>query len=224
MDSSNRLHCIEIDPVGDHKASVIWLHGLGANGHDFEPVVAELGLVEKGVRFVLPHAPFRKITLNGGAMMPGWYDIYALDGSAGEDDAGIRDSGAQLDDLIQIEKDKGVPAEKIIIAGFSQGGAVALFSGLRHPERIGGIMALSTYLPLAPTTRDELHEASKGVNIFMAHGSEDPVILPNIAELSRQALEALGAEVEWHEYDMPHAVCPEEIGHIRDWLSRTLAV
>ena len=224
MSSDIALHCVEIDATSEHTATVIWLHGLGADGNDFVPVVHELGLRDRGVRFVLPHAPFRRITINGGAMMSGWYDIYALDGSQGEDAVGIRESEAQLQDLVDAEIARGVPAERIVLAGFSQGGAVVLHTALRYPERLAGVMALSTYLPLAETTADERSASSLELPVFQAHGLDDGVILPEIAVRSRQALEALGCAVEWHEYPMPHSVSMEEIGDIRDWLVRVLAL
>lgn len=224
MSSDIALHCVEIDATSEHTATVIWLHGLGADGNDFVPVVHELGLADRGVRFVLPHAPFRRITINGGAMMSGWYDIYALDGSQGEDAVGIRESEAQLLDLIEVEIARGVPVERIVLAGFSQGGAVVLHTALRNPERLAGVMALSTYLPLAETTADERSASSLELPVFQAHGLEDGVILPEIAVRSRQALEALGCAVEWHEYPMPHSVSMQEIGDIRDWLLRVLAL
>ena len=157
-------------------------------------------------------------------MMSGWYDIYALDGSQGEDAVGIRESEAQLLDLIEVEIARGVPVERIVLAGFSQGGAVVLHTALRNPERLAGVMALSTYLPLAETTADERSASSLELPVFQAHGLEDGVILPEIAVRSRQALEALGCAVEWHEYPMPHSVSMQEIGDIRDWLLRVLAL
>ncbi|MCB1734942.1 MAG: alpha/beta fold hydrolase [Gammaproteobacteria bacterium] len=224
MSSDFSLHCVEIDATAEPTGTVIWLHGLGADGNDFVPVVHELGLRDRGVRFVLPHAPFRRITINGGAMMSGWYDIYALDGSRGEDAVGIRESEAQLQDLIDAEIARGVPAERIVLAGFSQGGAVVLHTALRYPERLAGVMALSTYLPLAETSADERSASSLDLPIFQAHGLEDGVILPEIAARSRLALEALGCAVEWHEYPMPHSVSMDEIGDIRDWLTQVLAL
>ncbi|MCP5141400.1 MAG: carboxylesterase [Gammaproteobacteria bacterium] len=218
------LRSVEIDAEAPHVATVIWLHGLGADGNDFVPVVHELGLTARGVRFVLPHAPYRRITINGGAMMPGWYDIYALDGSQGEDEIGIRESESQLLALIEAEIARGVPAGRIVLAGFSQGGAVVLHTGLRYPDRLAGVMALSTYLPLAQTVPDEGSEAGLGLPVFQAHGSDDGVILPPIAQRSRDALTALGCEVEWREYPMPHSVSMAEIGDIRDWLVRVLGL
>lgn len=224
MTSDISLRSVEIDAEGEHAASVIWLHGLGADGNDFLPVVEALGLSAQGVRFVLPHAPFRRITINGGAMMPGWYDIYALDGSQGEDDAGIRESEAQLLALIEAEIARGVPADRIVLAGFSQGGAIVLHTGLRYPRRLAGIMALSTYLPLAATVADEGSEAGLNSAVFHAHGSQDEVILPPIAQRSRDGLIALGCDVEWHEYPMPHSVSMDEIGDIREWLVKVLGL
>ncbi len=222
MSFENSLNCVEIDASSAHQASIIWLHGLGADGNDFVPVANELALSEMGVRFVFPHAPYRRITINAGAMMSGWYDIYALDGAEGEDAEGIADARVQLEDLIASEKARGIPADKIVLAGFSQGGAVVLYTGLRHDEKLAGIMALSTYLPLAPMTKDAQSDANKGVRVLMGHGTQDTVIMPKMAELSRDALRSLGCDVEWHEYPMAHGVCPDEINHIRSWLISVL--
>ncbi len=216
------METLEIETGPRPGATVIWLHGLGADGHDFEPIVPELGLPGSlAVRFLFPHAPVRPVTLNQGMRMRAWYDIYRLGGGP-EDEAGIRASQAALDALISAEKGKGIPAGKIVIAGFSQGGAIALQGALRYPERLAGVLALSTYLPLASHLGKERSEENRDVPILMAHGSYDDVIPLQRAEDSRRALEALGYAVEWHAYPMPHSVCPQEIADIAAFLTRVL--
>ncbi|MCC5859199.1 MAG: alpha/beta hydrolase fold domain-containing protein [Ectothiorhodospiraceae bacterium] len=218
------VDCGEGGGGDDARASVIWLHGLGADGHDFEPIVPELRLpAEHGVRFLFPHAPVRPVTLNAGMAMRAWYDIIALGGNAQQDAAGIRQSARQLEALIQREHERGVPAERIVLAGFSQGGAIALHTGLRHPERLAGIMGLSTYLPLGDTVEAERHSANAQTPIFLAHGSMDPVVPMAMGERSRDGLQAMGYPVEWHDYPMVHQVCMEEIEDISAWLQRVLA-
>ena len=217
------LQTLELETGRPPAASVIWLHGLGADGHDIEPIVPELDLPDAlAVRFVFPHAPMRPVTINGGAVMRAWYDVYALEGVRREDDAGVRASQASVEELIAREKARGVPAARIVLAGFSQGGALALQTGLRHAERLAGIMALSTYLPIAATLAAEASAANRGVPIFMAHGLHDPLIPIERAMISRRQLEAAGYAVEWHEYPMAHAVCAEEIADISAWLQRVL--
>lgn len=204
------------------RAAVLWLHGLGADGHDFEPIVPELGLpAGLPVRFVFPHAPIRPVTLNQGMRMRAWYDIYRLGGGP-EDEAGIRASEGFLKELIQREKARGIDASKIVIAGFSQGGAIALQTALRYPERLAGVLALSTYLPLASFLEKEGAEKNRDVPIFMAHGTYDDVIPLQRADESRRALEKLGYPVQWHAYPMPHSVCPQEIADIAAFLVRLL--
>lgn len=222
--SEELLDCVQVGAGDDARASVIWLHGLGADGHDFEPIVPELRLpAEHGVRFLFPHAPVRPVTLNAGMAMRAWYDIIALGGNAQQDAAGIRQSARQLEALIQREHERGVPAERIVLAGFSQGGAIALHTGLRHPERLAGIMGLSTYLPLGDTVEAERHSANAQTPIFLAHGSMDPVVPMAMGERSRDGLQAMGYPVEWHDYPMVHQVCMEEIEDISAWLQRVLA-
>jgi phospholipase/carboxylesterase len=207
--------------AGPAEGAVIWLHGLGADGHDFEPIVPELGLPPtRRVRFVFPHAPVQPVTINGGLAMRAWYDI-TNDGR--QDAAGIRASQKQVEALIEREKTRGIACHRIVLAGFSQGGAIALHTGLRYPERLAGILALSTYLPLADTLAAEAHPANRDVPIFMAHGTQDPLIPLARARASRDALQALGYEVEWHEYPMPHSVCAPEIAEVGAWLGRVLA-
>ena len=201
---------------------MIWLHGLGADGHDFEPIVPELGLpASKPLRFIFPNAPQRPVTINMGMRMRAWYDIFELGGGA-EDEAGIREAQVLLENLISRETKKGIPPDRIVLAGFSQGGAIALQTALRHRERIAGVMALSTYLPLSKTLAKERTTANGGLPIFMAHGQYDNMIGIDRAVQSRDALAALGYPVQWHEYPMPHSVCPEEISDIAAFLQRIL--
>lgn len=212
---------IETAPAPD--AAVVWLHGLGADGHDFEPVVPELRLpASLRVRFVFPHAPVRPVTINMGMPMRAWYDILQLGGGP-EDAVGIRASQARVEALIQRESGRGIAAERIVLAGFSQGGAIALHAGLRHAQRLAGILALSTYLPLAGSLAAERSATNQDLPIFMAHGTLDPMIGVDRARVSRDALQALGYRVEWREYPMPHSVCAEEIADIGAWLVSRLA-
>ena len=218
------LDAVEINPAGTPRACIIWLHGLGADGHDFEPLIPQLGVVEPlGVRVVLPHASHRPVTINGGMVMPAWYDIAAADFLQNQDDAGIRASEQQLQALIRREIDAGIPAAQILLAGFSQGGAIALHTSLRHAQPLAGILALSTYLPLAASLTAEAAAANCGVPVFMAHGEQDPVVPLSLAMQSRDILQQQGYSVSWHSYPMPHAVCPEEVRDIRDWLLQRLA-
>jgi phospholipase/carboxylesterase len=201
---------------------VIWLHGLGADGHDFEPLVPMLGLPRRlALRFVFPHAPERPVTINMGMRMRAWYDIARLGGGA-EDSAGIHESQALLEGLIARERERGVAPGRIVLAGFSQGGAIVLHTGLRHAERLAGIMALSTYLPLPATLEADRSPANADLPIFMAHGLNDEMIGIERALASRDALEALGYAVAWHEYPMAHAVCEEEVTAIAGWLAGVL--
>jgi phospholipase/carboxylesterase len=217
---SELLDTIEVETGPAPRAAIIWLHGLGADGHDFEPIVPELSLPPAtAVRFVFPHAPIQAVTINGGARMRAWYDI-GHDGR--QDAAGIRASQSRVEALIARERGRGVAAHRIVLAGFSQGGAIALQTGLRHPDPLAGVLALSTYLPLADTLEKEASAAARDVPIFMAHGVEDPLIPLARAAQSRDRLSALGYRVEWHEYPMPHSVCAEEIRDIGVWLQRTL--
>jgi len=221
--SKPTLEAVEINPAGTPRACVIWLHGLGADGHDFEPLIPQLGIVETlGVRVVLPHAPHRAVTINGGMEMPAWYDIRAADFQQGQDSAGIHESEQQLRELIQRQVDSGIPAEHILLAGFSQGGAIVLHTGLRYPQPLAGILAMSTYVPLADTLATAATSANCRVPILMAHGMQDPVVPVKLALQSRDLLEQLGYHVSWHSYPMPHAVCPEEISDVRDWLLQRL--
>jgi phospholipase/carboxylesterase len=218
---SDLLEAIEIETGPSPRAAIIWMHGLGADGHDFEPIVPELGMpATPAVRFVFPHAPVQAVTINGGARMRAWYDVT---GDGRQDTPGIRASQARVEALIARERARGIAPGAIVLAGFSQGGAVALQTGLRHAERLVGILALSTYLPLPDTLNQEASPANRGLPVFMAHGTQDPVIPLAWAARSRDALISLGYPVEWHEYPMPHSVCAEEITDIAHWLRRTLS-
>lgn len=218
------LETIEIETGTHPKASIIVLHGLGADGNDFVPFAQELRLGPVGpVRFIFPHAPTRPVTLNGGYVMRAWYDILGTDLVRREDEAGLRESQAAIEALIAHEVERGVPASKIVLAGFSQGCAMTLMTGLRHAEPLAGMAGLSGYLPLAATTAQERSAASNQVPIFMAHGRSDPMIALARAVASRDALLALGHAVEWHEYPMPHSVCAEEVADLNRWLLRVLA-
>ncbi|MCL4745880.1 MAG: alpha/beta hydrolase [Burkholderiaceae bacterium] len=203
-------------------SAVIWLHGLGADGHDFEPIVPALRLPERlAIRFVFPHAPVRPVTINVGARMRAWYDIVEFGGRR-EDEAGIRASQGLLEALIERERARGIATRRIVLAGFSQGGAIALQTGLRHPERLAGIMALSTYLPLAGSVVAERSEASAGLPVFFAHGAHDPMISLERARRSSELVAQLGCDLEWHEYPMGHEVCGQEIAAISGWLATVL--
>lgn len=222
MSASELLACVETQTGPHPERAVIWLHGLGADGHDFEPIVPELGL-RQAVRFVFPHAPVRPVTLNQGYRMRAWYDIIGLDRRAAQDEAGIRQSAGQIEALIAREGARGVPPERIVLAGFSQGGAIALHTGLRQDAALAGVMALSTYLPLEAQFAQERTAASQNVPVFMAHGTADPVLACALGEHSRDLLESLGYPVEWHAYPMAHQVCLEEIHAVSAWLQRVLA-
>ena len=211
------MEAIQIETGPRPEAAVIWLHGLGADGHDFEPIVPELEL-EKPVRFVFPHAPIRPVTINNGMRMRAWYDIYQFGGGR-EDEQGLRASQKLVEELIRAQ---GLPPAKILLAGFSQGGAIVLQTALRYPERLAGIMALSCYLPIAATLAAERSEANKSVPIFMAHGRYDDIIPIDRATASRDYLQKQGYDVEWHEYPMPHSVCAPEIADISAFLSKVL--
>jgi phospholipase/carboxylesterase len=212
-----------IEPDEPATASVIWLHGLGADGHDFEPIVAELGeAATRNVRYVFPHAPRMAVTINGGMEMRAWYDIVDTDLANRADEAGVRASAGIVETLIEKELAKGLASTRIVLAGFSQGGAIALHAGLRYPKPLAGILALSTYLPLEDTLGSEADEANRSIPIFLAHGSQDPVIPLQLSERSRQLLASQGYRMQCHTYPMPHSVCPEEIRDISIWLEQIL--
>jgi phospholipase/carboxylesterase len=215
---------IEIETAPNPTASIVILHGLGADGSDFVPVAHEVDLDAVGpVRWVFPHAPVRPVTINNGYVMPAWYDILSLDApEPREDEAGLRRSQALVETLLAREKARGIPARRIVLAGFSQGCAMTLMTGLRHAERLAGLLCLSGYLPLAAKAEAERHDANRDVPIFMAHGTHDPVIPIARARASRDALVRLGHPVEWHEYPMPHSVCAEEVRDIAAFMKRVL--
>lgn len=201
-------------------AIVMWMHGLGVDGHDFEPVVHMLNLPH--IRFILPHAPYRPVTLNNGYEMRAWYDIFGLQPDSPQDESGITEMQCTINAMIESEISKGIPSNRIVLAGFSQGGAIALYTATRFIQPLAGILALSTYLPLKNKLRSEQHPANVQTPVWMAHGRSDTVIALSTAESSRQALEAAGYPLEWHEYDMPHSVCEQEIDDIRSFLLRVL--
>jgi phospholipase/carboxylesterase len=217
------LETLDLETGANPTAAIIWMHGLGADAHDFEPVLPFLDLgPECPVRYVFPNAPVRPVTLNGGMQMRAWYDLISMDRNAPEDEAGIRDSAIGIESLIARETARGIAAERIVMAGFSQGGAMALFTALRYPERLAGALALSTYLPLAAAVVAEKTDANAALPIFMAHGEVDDVVPINFARNSRKRLTSLGYEVEWHEYPMPHSVTPPELADIKAFLGRRL--
>lgn len=213
---------IEIETGPNPQWSVIWMHGLGADGSDFEPIVPELGLPDAlAVRFIFPHAPLRPVTCNGGYVMRAWYDIISLAPDTRQiDEAGLLESRAFVRQLIEGEAARGIPSERVILAGFSQGGAVAYLSGLTHPTPLAGIVALSTYIPSARLVSNDLADANRHIPIFAAHGTVDDVVSLALGEQAVALLQALGLEPEWRTYDMPHAVCMDEIAAIGDWLKR----
>jgi phospholipase/carboxylesterase len=214
---------IELETAPHPTASVIWLHGLGADGNDFVPIVPELKLpASLPLRFIFPHAPARSVTINNGMRMRAWYDIAAADLNNRADLAGVRQSQGQLEALIENENARGMRSERIVVAGFSQGGAIALYTGLRHADRLAGIMALSTYLVAPDRLAVESSGANRDVPVFMAHGTADPVVRFEWGEASKRMLEAAGYRIEWHSYRMQHSVCLEEIEAIGAWLRKVL--
>ncbi|MBD8630041.1 alpha/beta hydrolase [Oxalobacteraceae sp. CFBP 8755] len=218
------LDNIEIETAPNPTIAVVWLHGLGADGNDFVPLVRELDLTGlPGIRFVFPHANTMPVTINGGYVMRSWYDIVATDLTRREDEGGLRASQLQVEALIAREKARGIPASRIILAGFSQGCAMTLQTGLRHPEKLAGMLCLSGYLPLSSVAGAERSEASLATPIFMAHGAQDPVVPFARAEESRKVVEALGYQVEWHAYPMQHTLCLEEVQDISKWIRKVVA-
>jgi len=222
---SNLPATIDLNPAGDHpEYSIIWLHGLGADANDFVPIAEQFNLLDKyKVRFVFPYAPIRSITVNNGMRMRAWYDIAELDLSCEEDAVGIRDSARLLGLLIEREIELGIPSNRIVLAGFSQGGAMSLYTGLRYPTPLGGIIALSSYLPLARHFALERNLENQSIPIFMAHGIFDPVVPLMLGQMSREQLEGLGYSVEWHSYSMPHTVMPKEIDDIGHFLQKIIS-
>lgn len=218
------LDMIEAESGDNPAATLIILHGLGADGNDFVPIAEELQLDAVGpVRFIFPHAPVMPVTINGGYRMRAWYDIMGFDAASPQDEAGLRRSRTLVEAVLEREKERGMPAHRIVLAGFSQGSAMSLLTGLRHPERLAGIAGLSGYLPLADTTAAERSEANRQTPVFLAHGTHDEVVSLERGEATREALLALGQPVEWHEYLIGHAVSPLEIAELNDWLLRVLA-
>ncbi|MGB3288197.1 MAG: dienelactone hydrolase family protein [Burkholderiaceae bacterium] len=221
--STALLEAIEIETGPQPRHAVIWLHGLGADGHDFAPIVPELALREGlAVRFVFPHASIRPVTINNGMAMRAWYDILLPDLVRHEDEAGLRASQQAVEALIARENQRGIPSENIVLAGFSQGCAMTLQTGLRHPAKLAGLVGLSGYLPLASTVAAERHPANQDTPIFLAHGTMDPVVVLPRAEASRQALQGLGYRLSWKTYPMPHSVCQEEVADISAFLNQVL--
>lgn len=217
------LETIDIETAPGPRTSIIVLHGLGADGNDFVPVANELDLSAAGpVRFVFPHAPVMPVTINGGYRMRAWYDVLAGDLRQRQDEQGLRRSQAMVEELIAREKERGTPSNRIVLAGFSQGCAMALLTGLRHAQRLAGIVGMSGYLPLAEVTQQERTDANRLTPIFLAHGTQDPLIPIEASEMSRDLLKSIGYDVEWHSYPMPHSVCREEIQDLNAWLVKVL--
>ena len=218
------LETVTVETGPSPKFAIIWMHGLGADGHDFEPLVPEL--LDKGmpvIRFVFPHAPVRPVTINNGYEMRAWYDIIGIDRRSAEDFDGIKASADAVVQLIKAENQRGVPTERIAIAGFSQGGAMALHIATRYPEKLAGVIALSCYLPQSRELATSKSAANQATPIFMAHGYQDPVVPYPLGDDSRQLLQAAGYTVEWHAYPMPHSLCEPEVSDIRAWLKRVTA-
>jgi phospholipase/carboxylesterase len=217
------LETIEVETAASPNAAVIWLHGLGADGHDFEPIVPEIVRPrERAWRFVFPHAPVRPVTINGGMPMRAWYDLKGLDRRAAEDAAGFRDADTAVRQLIVNQGERGIPAARIVLAGFSQGGAVSLYTVPRFPEKLAGVMALSCYLPMMGNFAADRVPANTTTPIFMAHGQADNVLPMSLGTQSRDFLKSQGYAVEWHDYPMAHSVCAAEIADIREFLFRVL--
>ncbi len=225
MSEEPLLDCVVLEPGRPADSAVIWMHGLGANGFDFPPIVPELGLGEDhGVRFVFPHAPAIPVTINQGYVMPAWYDIKGEDFERQPDEAGVRLSAARVERLVQRELDRGIEPARIVLAGFSQGGAIALHLGLRYPQRLAGLLLLSTYLACDGNLDGERSAANQDVPIFQAHGSEDPMVRFEKGLAARDRLQGLGYAVQWEEYRMQHQVVPAEISAVGTWLAGVLGV
>ena len=223
-DMTQLLENIEIETAPNPTVAIIWMHGLGADGNDFVPLVRELDLTGlPGIRFVFPHANTMPVTINNGYVMRAWYDIMGTDLVRREDEAGLRASQAQVEALIAREKARGIPANRIILAGFSQGCAMALQTGLRHPETLAGLMCLSGYVPLSATVPTERSKESLATPVFMVHGQQDGVIPIARAVQSRDLLKSMGYQIEWHDYPMQHSLCQEEIEDIAAWLKKVIA-
>ncbi len=223
-DSGDYLDCVEVTTSDNPQYSVIWMHGLGADGHDFEPIVPFLGLpAQKALRFVFPHALMRPITINGGAVMRAWYDIIEISTSRGQDEAGIRHSADKIGDLVNREIERGIPASRIVLAGFSQGGAMALHVGLRYPARLAGIMALSAYLLFPERLRKERADENTATPVFVGHGDQDPMVPLAFGRSMYEVLRDGGWPVEWHTYPVPHSVSQAEIADVGNWLQACFA-
>lgn len=220
---SDLLEHIQIETNDDPAIAIIWMHGLGADGNDFVPIVSELDLDGlPGIRFIFPHANTMPVTISNGYVMRSWYDITGLELGRREDENGLRASQKEIEAFIEREKARGIPASRIILAGFSQGCAMAIQTGLRHAEPLAGLLCLSGYVPLSANVATERNDASKSTPIFMAHGRYDNVVPFNRAEASRDLLVSLGYQLEWHEYTMQHTLCLEEVQHISAWLKKVL--
>lgn len=218
------LESVVIETGADPVASIIWLHGLGADGHDFEPIVPELNFGnESPLRFVFPHAPVRPVTINAGSPMRAWFDILGLDRQSRQDEEGIRHSQRLIERLIDDEHGCGLPYDRIFLAGFSQGGALALHTGLRYPKRLAGFIGLSCYLPLHMNLANERSDSNLETRLFMAHGAFDPVVPPGLGDAACKYLTGLGYQIEWHTYPMAHQVCAEEIGDLKEWLEKLMS-
>lgn len=221
--TAGELETLEIVTGPNPAAAVVWLHGLGADGHDFEPIVPQLGWQgAPDIRYVFPHAPVRPVTINGGMPMRAWYDILSLTSARGHDREGVVTSVNQAAALVQREISRGIASERILVAGFSQGGAIALQLALRFPEKLAGVIALSSYLLFPDRIESQRHEANSRLPAFVGHGTLDPVVPIAMGEAAARQLEAMGHPVEWHSYPMPHSVSPEEIGHLSAWMEKHL--
>jgi phospholipase/carboxylesterase len=217
------LETVDVETGPQPTAAVLWLHGLGADGHDFEPLVPELNWPgAPDIRYVFPHAPLRPVTINGGMPMRAWYDIVSLGSGRDHDQQGIADSVNQAARLLRRERDRGIAADRIVVAGFSQGGAIALQLALRFPEKLAGLIALSTYLLLDHRLPADAHPANLGLPVFVGHGSQDPMVPCRLGEHVAERLRGMGYAVEWHSYAMPHSVCPQEVADLAAWLRARL--
>ena len=218
------LEAIELETAANPAIAIIWLHGLGADGSDFVPMVGQFQAAGcPPIRFIFPHAPMMPVTVNNGHVMRAWYDILGADLTRREDEAGVRASQAAIEELIAAQIARGIASERILLAGFSQGCAMTLQTGLRYPQKLAGMLCLSGYLPLSGAVAAERSPANQDTPIFMAHGTMDPVVPLDRAVAARVSLEGLGYAVEWHDYPMPHAVCPQEVGDISAWMMRVLS-
>jgi phospholipase/carboxylesterase len=222
--STDSLTYFEVEPTEPARATVVILHGLGADGNDFVPIAEQLDLAAVGpVRFIFPNAPVMPVSINGGYRMPAWYDIFPGNEPRREDEEGLRASQTSIENVLAAEKARGIPANRIVLAGFSQGCAMALMTGLRHSEQLAGIVGMSGYLPLAGLTADERHGANQKTPIFLAHGTEDAMVVLARGLASRDALQAMEYNVQWHQYPMEHSVCMDEIRDLNHWLLKVLA-